>query len=196
MSFLLGLTGGIGMGKSTAAQMFRDLGHPVWDADATVHRLYAKGGAAVGPVGAVFPAALVDGAVDRSRLRQALTAHPDGFAVLERIVHPLVGADRADFIAANAFAPLIVLDIPLLFETGADAAMDGVAVVSTDEATRRARILARGTMDEQALDLIIARQTPDAEKRTRADWIIPSDTLEGARRAIQGIVAQILAGHA
>lgn len=196
MSFLLGLTGGIGMGKSTAAQMFRDLGHPVWDADATVHRLYAKGGAAVGPVGAVFPAALVDGAVDRTRLRQALTAHPDGFAVLERIVHPLVGADRADFIAANVDAPLIVLDIPLLFETGADAAMDGVAVVSTDEATRRARILARGTMDERALDLIIARQTPDAEKRARANWIIPSDTLEGARRAIQGIVAQILAGQA
>lgn len=196
MSFLLGLTGGIGMGKSTAAQMFRDLGHPVWDADATVHRLYAKGGAAVGPVGAVFPAALVDGAVDRARLRQALTAHPDGFAVLERIVHPLVGADRADFIAASVEAPLIVLDIPLLFETGADAAMDGVAVVSTDEATRRARILARGTMDERALDLIIARQTPDAEKRARANWIIPSDTLEGARRAIQGIVAQILAGQA
>ncbi|PZO67432.1 MAG: dephospho-CoA kinase [Paracoccus denitrificans] len=196
MSFLLGLTGGIGMGKSTAAKMFRDLGHPVWDADATVHRLYAKGGAAVGPVGAVFPAALVDAAVDRSRLRQALTVHPDGFAVLERIVHPLVVADRADFITANFDGALIILDIPLLFETGADAAMDGVAVVSTDEATRRARILARGTMDEQTLDLIIARQTPDAEKRTRADWIIPSDTLEGARRAIQGIVAQILAGQA
>lgn len=195
MSFRLGLTGGIGMGKSTAAAMFRDLGHPVWDADAAVHRLYAPGGAAVGPVAAAFPGVLVDGGIDRARLRAALAADPGGFARLEAIVHPLVAADREGFIAAHADAPIVVLDIPLLYENGTEAQMDGVAVVSAPPEIRRARVLARPGMTEEALEMILARQMSDAEKRRRADWIIPSDTIEGARAAIMDICARIMAGR-
>lgn len=193
MSFLLGLTGGIGMGKSTAAAMFRDLGHPVWDADAAVHRLYAPGGAAVAPVGAGFAGVVRDGGVDRAALKALLAADPSGFARLEAIVHPLVAADRADFIAAHRGAPILVLDIPLLFEGGAQAAMDGVAVVSAPAAVQRARVLARPGMDEAGLAMILARQMPDAEKRALADWLIPTETLEGARAAIMDICAAIMA---
>lgn len=193
MSFLLGLTGGIGMGKSTASQMFRDLGHPVWDADAAVHRLYAPGGAAVAPVAAAFPGVLRDGAVDRGLLKARLAADPAGFARLEGIVHPLVAADRAEFVAAQAGAPLVVLDIPLLFEGGSQAGMDGVAVVSAPAAVQRARVLARPGMTEADFQMILSRQMPDANKRARADWVIPSDTVEGARAAIVDICAAIMA---
>lgn len=193
MSFLLGLTGGIGMGKSTASQMFRDLGHPVWDADAAVHRLYAPGGAAVAPVAAAFPGVLRDGAVDRGLLKARLAADPAGFARLEGIVHPLVAADRAEFVAAQAGAPLVVLDIPLLFEGGSQAGMDGVAVVSAPAAVQRARVLARPGMTEADFQMILSRQMPDADKRARADWVIPSDTVEGARAAIVDICAAIMA---
>ncbi|MTH78265.1 dephospho-CoA kinase [Paracoccus aestuariivivens] len=194
MSFLLGLTGSIGMGKSTAAAMFRELGHPVWDADATVHRLYAKGGAAVGPVAAAFPSVRRDGAIDRAALKAALAADPAGFARLEAIVHPLVAQDRADFVARHADAPIVVLDIPLLFENGSDAAMDGVAVVSAPAEVQRARVLARPGMTEEGFRLILSRQMPDADKRARADWIIPSDTMESARAAIMDICDRIVAG--
>ncbi|UFM65840.1 dephospho-CoA kinase [Paracoccus sp. MA] len=193
MSFLLGLTGGIGMGKSTAARMFRELGHPVWDADAAVHRLYAPGGAAVVPVAAAFPAALKDGGIDRAALREVLAADPGGFARLESIVHPLVAEDRAAFIAAHEDAPIVVLDIPLLFEGGSEQQMDGVAVVSAPAEVQRARVLARPGMTEESFRLILSRQMPDAEKRARADWVIPSDTLEGARAAIVDICARIMA---
>lgn len=195
MSFRLGLTGGIGMGKSTAAAMFRDLGHPVWDADAAVHRLYAPGGAAVGPVAAAFPGALVEDGIDRARLRAALAEDPGGFTRLEAIVHPLVAADREAFIAAHADAPIVVLDIPLLYENGTDAQMDGVAVVSAPPELQRARVLARPGMTPETLEMILARQMGDAEKRRRADWIIPSDTIEGARAAIMDICAAIMAGR-
>lgn len=191
MSFLLGLTGGIGMGKSTAAGMFRELGHPVWDADAAVHRLYAPGGAAVAPVGAAFPGVLRDGAVDRTALKLALSSDPRGLVRLEGIVHPLVAADRAEFIAAHD-APIVVLDIPLLFETGLRAQMDGVAVVSAPADVQRTRVMARPGMTPATLDMILSRQMGDAEKRARADWIIPSDTLEGARAAIVDICARIV----
>lgn len=194
MSFLLGLTGGIGMGKSTASAMFRDLGHPVWDADASVHRLYAPDGAAVVPVAAAFPGTLQDGGIDRAALRQALADDPAGFQRLEQIVHPLVAADRAAFIARHGDAPIVVLDIPLLYETGADAAMDGVAVVSAPADVQRARVMARPGMTKENFRLILSRQMPDAEKRARANWIIPSDTLEGARAAIMDICARIMAG--
>ncbi|MBP6679521.1 MAG: dephospho-CoA kinase [Paracoccus sp.] len=194
MSFLLGLTGGIGMGKSTASAMFRDLGHPVWDADASVHRLYAPDGAAVAPVAAAFPGTLQDGGIDRAALRQALADDPAGFQRLEQIVHPLVAADRAAFIARHGDAPIVVLDIPLLYETGADAAMDGVAVVSAPADVQRARVMARPGMTKENFRLILSRQMPDAEKRARANWIIPSDTLEGARAAIMDICARIMAG--
>lgn len=196
MSYLLGLTGGIGMGKSTASDMFRALGHPVWDADAAVHRLYAAGGAAVAPVAKAFPDALVDGAIDRSVLRDILAQDSTALTRLETIVHPLVGQDRANFIARHSDAPLIVLDIPLLFETRAQNAMDGVAVVSAPPEIQRQRVMARPGMTDQTLGLILSRQMPDSDKRARADWIIPSLTLEGARSAIMDIIAQIMAKDA
>jgi dephospho-CoA kinase len=193
MGFLLGLTGSIGMGKSTAAGMFRDLGHPVWDADAAVHALYAPGGAAVAPVAAAFPGVVQGGAVDRVALKARLAAEPAGFARLEAIVHPLVAQDRAGFIARHAGAPIIVLDVPLLYENAMQGQMDGVAVVSAPPEVQRARVLARPGMDAAGLALILSRQMPDAEKRARADWVIPSETLEGARAAIVDICAAIMA---
>ncbi|WP_299360638.1 dephospho-CoA kinase [uncultured Paracoccus sp.] len=192
MSFVLGLTGGIGMGKTTAAKMFAARGCPVWDADAAVHRLYAADGAAVEPVGAAFPEAVVQNTVDRSRLKALLAADPDALSRLEVIVHPLVAADRAAFLEQHAAAPIVVLDIPLLFETGSAAAMDGVAVVSTDEAVRRNRVLARPGMTAATLDLILSRQMPDADKRARADWIIPSDSIDAAEAAVDAICDEIL----
>lgn len=192
MSFVLGLTGGIGMGKSTAAGMFAARGCPVWDADAAVHRLYARGGAAVQPVAAAFPEAIRQDAVDRVRLKDLIAADPTRLSRLESIVHPLVAADRAAFRREHAAEPIIVLDIPLLFETGSAAEMDGVAVVSTDEEIRRARVLARPGMTGKTLDLILARQMPDAEKRARADWIIPSHSLDAARAAVDSICNDIL----
>ena len=193
MSFRLGLTGGIGMGKSTAAQMFRELGHPVWDADAAVHELYAPGGGAVAPVAAAFPGTERGGGIDRAALRRALAADPLGFQRLEGIVHPLVAADRAGFVARHADAPIVVLDIPLMYETGADAAMDGVAVVSAPAGVQRARVMARPGMTEENFQMILSRQMPDAEKRRRADWIIPSDTMADARAAIMDICNRIMA---
>lgn len=194
MSFRLGLTGSIGMGKSTASAMFRDLGHPVWDADAAVHQLYAPGGGAVGPVAAAFPAALDPaGGIDRTALKVELAKDAEALKRLEAIVHPLVWADRAAFIAAHQDAPIVVLDIPLLYEGGADAQMDGVAVVSAPAQIQRTRVLARPGMTEAQLDFILSRQMPDADKRARATWIIPSETLDGARTAIMDICAEIMA---
>ncbi len=170
----LGLTGSIGMGKSATAAMFADAGVPVYDADAAVHALYVKGGAAVEPVGAVFPDAIIDGAIDRARLRDIVLADPDALTRLNAIVHPLVGQSQLDFRAkAEASgAPLIVLDIPLLFETGGEGRVDHVAVVTAPAEVQRARVLARDGMTPEAFDAILAKQTPDAEKRTRADFII------------------------
>lgn len=192
--FRLGLTGSIGMGKSTTARMFAARGHPVWDADAAVHRLYAHGGAAVAPVSAAFPAALRDGAIDRAALKKALSQDPGALKRLESIVHPLVAADRAAFIgaAADRGAALVVLDIPLLFETGADADMDGTVTVSTDPATQRRRVLDRPGMTTETLDMILSRQMPDAEKRSRSTWVIPTDTMAGAEAAVDRICAEIL----
>lgn len=192
MSFVLGLTGGIGMGKSTAAAMFVERGHPVWDADAAVHRLYAPGGAAVAPVGRAFPGSVADGAIDRTVLKAALMIDPASLKTLETIVHPLVRQDRAAFLRDTARAPIVVLDIPLLYETGAEALMDGVAVVSTDEATRRARVLARAGMTDETLDLILSRQLADEDRRARADWIIPSHSLDAAAAAVDSICLDIL----
>lgn len=191
MSFKLGLTGSIGMGKTTTAQMFRDMGCPVWDADEAVHRLYSAGGAAVAPVAQAFPAAIVKGAVDRSALKRLLADSPDALSRLEAIVHPLVAADRADFLARHGDSPVVVLDIPLLYEAGYQDQMDGVAVVSTDAETQRARVLARGGMSEETLQMILSRQMPDAEKRARADWVIPTDTLDGARDAVRQILDKV-----
>lgn len=191
MSYLLGLTGGIGMGKTTTAAMFAAQGVPVWDADAAVHRLYAPGGAAVPGVGALFPSAVTAAGIDRKLLSQLLAAAPRRLAELEAVVHPLVADDRAAFVAAHADAPVVLLDIPLLFETGAEAQMDGVAVVSAPAEVQRARVLSRPGMTPETLDLILSRQMPEADKRARATWIIPTDSLQAAQAAVAGILADI-----
>lgn len=191
MSYLLGLTGGIGMGKTNTAAMFATHGVPVWDADAAVHRLYAPGGAAVPGVGALFPSAVTAAGIDRKLLSQLLAAAPRRLAELEAVVHPLVADDRAAFVAAHADAPVVLLDIPLLFETGAEAQMDGVTVVSAPAEVQRARVLSRPGMTPETLDLILSRQMPDADKRARATWIIPTDSLQAAQAAVAGILADI-----
>jgi dephospho-CoA kinase len=193
MSVILGLTGSIGMGKSTTAQMFRDLGVPVWDADAAVHRLYGAGGAAVGPVGALCPEAVVSGGVDRGVLKTWLAVDPSRLKALEAVVHPLVAADRAAFIA-QADAPLVVLDIPLLYETGAQ--VDAVLVVSAPPDVQRARVLARGGMTDAQLDLILSRQMPDADKRARADYVIETTDMDSARAQVAALVAKLGGGNA
>ena len=195
MTYVLGLTGSIGMGKSTTAAMFREAGVPVWDADAAVHRLYAPGGAAVAPVAALVPAALdPGGGIDRARLRAALVADPGLLDRLNAIVHPLVARDRAAFLAAHP-VPVVVLDVPLLFESGGAAACDGIAVVSAPPEVQRARVLARG-MTEAELDMILARQMPDARKRELADFVIDTRTLDGARAAVADILRRIGEHHA
>lgn len=191
MTFVLGLTGSIGMGKSTTTAMFRDLGVSVWDADAAVHRLYEPGGAAVAPVSALVPEAFVDGGIDRNALKRALSDAPTLFSRLEGIVHPLVAEDRQRFIDEHSDDQLIVLDIPLLFEVGSEASVDAVAVVSTDPATQRTRVMARPGMTEAQYDQILSRQMPDAEKRRRADFIIPTDSLDETRQHVADLVSRL-----
>ncbi len=192
---LLGLTGSIGMGKSTTTAMFADLGAVVWNADDAVHRLYAPGGAAVGAVGEAFPGVVVDGAVDRTLLAEALGKDDTAFRRLEAIVHPLLAQGRAaDLEAARtAGVKLAVLDIPLLFETGGDRAVDAVVVVTADPAIQAERVLARPGMTRERFDAILARQMPDAEKRARADFVIDTGRgLEAARAEVEAIVAAVL----
>lgn len=191
--FLLGLTGSIGMGKSTTAQMFVDLGCAVWDADAAVHRLYHVGGAAVAPLAEVLPEAIVDGAVSRERLKAMISADAAVLKTIERIVHPLVAQDRAAFIQ-NATAEILVFDIPLLFETGGDGAMDAVACVTVAPDIQRARVLARGTMSEAQFEQILAKQMPIAEKIARSDYVVHTDTLDQARAQVEKIVNTIKEG--
>lgn len=195
MTFVLGLTGSIGMGKSTTAQIFADLGAAIWDADAAVHRLYAKGGAAVEVIARLIPDAIVDGAVSRDALKAWIATDESALSLLESAIHPLVATDRADFIA-KADADLIVCDIPLLFETGAADQFDAIAVVSAPANIQKHRVLARPGMTEEMFNTIKSRQMPDDEKRRRADYIIPTRTLEGARRTVQDIVTQIRQGQA
>lgn len=192
---LLGLTGSIGMGKSTTTAMFADHGAMVWNADDAVHTLYAAGGAAVEPIGEAFPGVVVDGAVDRTRLAEALGRDDQAFKRLEAIVHPLVAAGRAaDLEAARANGvKLAVLDIPLLFETGGDRAVDAVVVVSADPETQRRRVLARPGMTVERFEAILARQTPDHEKRRRADFVVDTGRgLEVARTRVAEIVGMVL----
>ncbi|MEP0155185.1 dephospho-CoA kinase [Pseudophaeobacter sp.] len=190
MTFYLGLTGSIGMGKSTTAAIFAQAGCAVWDADAAVHRLYAAGGAAVAPLQQAFPSAIVDGAVSREALKQILAADPAAFAQLEAIVHPLLAADRQMF-KDTATSDILVFDIPLLFETGGEAAMDAVACVRVDAATQRARVLERGTMTEAQFEQILAKQMPIDEKSARADYVIETDTLDHAKTQVSAILDQI-----
>lgn len=190
MSFKLGLTGSIGMGKSTTAQMFVDLGCALWDADAAVHRLYGVGGAAVGPMGDAFPRAIQDGAVSRAALRDIISDDPTALKQIEGIVHPLVARDRAQFMA-DADADILVFDIPLLFETGGDAAMDATACVFIADDVQEARVMARGTMTREQFLAIRAKQMPTDDKCARADYVIETDTLEHAWAQVQHIVTQI-----
>ena len=190
MTFVLGLTGSIGMGKSTTAQMFSDAGVSVWDADATVRRLYKKGGAAAALVEQYYPHVIEGGAVSRSKLRAVIAADPKVLDHLQTLVHPIVAQDRAAFLS-TATAPIVLLDIPLLFEIGADADCDGVVVVSAPTDVQRQRVLARGEMSEADFDMILSRQMPDAEKRSRARWLIETVTLDHARQSVANIVAEI-----
>ena len=170
----LGLTGSIGMGKSATAAMFADAGIPVYDADAAVHSIYAAGGAAVEPLSQRFEGIVKDGAIDRIALREQVVNNADAMADLEAIVHPLVGRTQADFRqkAEDSGAALAVLDIPLLFETGGHTRVDAVAVVTAPAEIQRERVLARPGMTEADFESILERQTPDAEKRARADFVI------------------------
>ncbi|MDP3961628.1 MAG: dephospho-CoA kinase [Pseudorhodobacter sp.] len=193
-AFLLGLTGSIGMGKSTTAGFFVALGIPVWDADAAVHRLYAQGGAGAAAIAALCPSAVPDGAVDRAALADWIARDPATLAQIEAAIHPLVAADRTAYLAA-APGDLVVLDIPLLFETGADALMDATLLVTAPPALQRARVLARPGMTETRFRAILARQMPDAEKRARATHIIETLGIEAARRAVQALVTYIREGR-
>ncbi len=189
---VIGLTGSVGMGKSTTAGMFAAAGLPVFDADAAVHRLYES--AAVAPVEAAFPGVARDGRIDREELGKKVIGDAIAMRRLEAIVHPLVRAEREAFLAKAraAGAPMAVLDIPLLYETGGEAEVDTVVLVSAPKAVQKARVLARPGMTEARFAAILAKQMPDAEKRRRADHIIETgDGLEAAERQVQALVRQL-----
>jgi len=188
--FKIGLTGSIGMGKSTTAQMFADFDIPVWDADAAVNRLYAPNGAAVAMFATLYPKAIRDGAVDKETLRRWIATDDTALGKIEQSVHPLVRIDRETFIKAT-LAKIVVLDIPLLFETNQDTDMDLIVVVSAPKKMQHERVMQRVGMTDEQLDLILSRQLPDAEKRARADVVIPTETLDAARIAVQKLVQKI-----
>lgn len=194
MVFVVGLTGSIGMGKSAVSEMFRRAGVPVWDADAAVHELYQPGGKAVERVRARFPGAIVDGGVDREALSREVVGNEEAIKDLEKIVHPLVGEHRLGFFAeAEADGhDLVVVDVPLLYETGGEARMDQVVVVSAAPGQQRERVLARPGMTPEKFAAILARQVPDAEKRSRADHVIDtSTTLEETEKSVQALVGRL-----
>jgi dephospho-CoA kinase len=186
---ILGLTGSIGMGKSTTAKLFAEAGVPVYDADATVHKIYE--GEAVPAVEAAFPGTTVDGKVDRNRLSAQVVHDPAAMRRLEGIVHPMLGASRQKFLhdAEQSGAPVVVVDVPLLYETGGEKRVDAVVVVTTTPEIQRQRILARDNMTSEKLDAILARQLPDAEKRKRADFVVDtSHGLDPVRAQIRDIL--------
>lgn len=194
---VIGLTGSIGMGKTTTAKMFERLGIPVFDADVAVHRLYEPGGAAVGAVADAFPGTASEaGGVDRAALAEHLAAEPEGLLRLERIVHPLVAREQERFVehAGRDGADLVVLDIPLLFETGRHDAVDAVVVVSAPANVQRSRVLSRPEMTEAKLLQLLARQLPDAEKRAQAHFVVETGRgLDHAAEQVQRIVAALRA---
>jgi len=192
---VIGLTGSIGMGKTETAKMFARHGAAVYDADAAVHALYAPGGDAVAPIAEAFPSAVMDGRVDRQILGDLVLGRPDALARLESIVHPLVRGAQGRFLreAEDRGAPLAVLDIPLLFETGADALVDKTVVVTAPLEIQKARVLARPGMTAQKFEAIRAKQAPESEKTARADYVIRTDRgLEAAEREVKAIVAELL----
>ena len=190
---ILGLTGSIGMGKSTTAKLFAEAGVPVYDADATVHRVYQ--GEAAPAIEAAFPGTTSDGKVDRARLSATVVHDPAAIQRLEQIVHPMLRSYHQKFLedAEQAGAPVVVMDVPLLFETGGEKRVDAVVVVTTAPEVQRERILERGTMTAETLDAILARQTPDAEKRRRADFVVDtSHGLDPVRARIRDILAEVV----
>ena len=193
-AFRLGLTGSIGMGKSTTAAMFADLGLPVWDADAAVHRLYAPGGAAVDPIGSLCPMAATRSGLDRTVLKDWVAQDSTALGQLEAIVHPLVAADRDTFVA-QAHADILIFDIPLLFEKGSEAQMDATLLCTAPAALQKARVLSRGTMTISQLETILARQMPDAEKRARATHIVETLSIDSTRAYVQALVSHIRQGR-
>lgn len=192
MTIVLGLTGSIGMGKSTTGRMFMDAGVPVHDSDAAVHRLYS--GAAAPLIAARFPGTVTDGTVDRARLAEAVLGKPEAFRALEEIVHPLVRQDADAFVAEHRKkgTPIVVLDIPLLFETGGEDRVDRIVVVTAPAEEQRKRVLSRPGMTEEKFAGILARQVPDAEKRRRADFIIDTGKgMEAARKAVRAVIDEL-----
>ena len=192
---IIGLTGSIGMGKSTTAEMFRDEGCPVFDADAAVHDLYAKDGKAVPIIRSVFPDAIKDGAVNRAVLGKHMRADPLQLKVLESFIHPLVSKAREKFFQTHKDADIVVLDIPLLFETELDKAVHKIVVVTAPADIQRERVMAREGMTTELFESLLARQTPDAEKRKGAQFLIFTDKgLESAREQVQEILRELRAG--
>jgi len=190
VTVVLGLTGSIGMGKSTVAAMFAEDGVPVFDSDAAVHRLQGPAGELVAAIEAAFPGSTGAAGVDRGALAERVLDRPEALRRLEALVHPAVALERADFLARHRGAPLVVLDIPLLFEKGGRGQVDKVAVVSAPAPVQRSRVLARPGMSEAKFERILALQLPDAEKRARADFVIPTGgPLEETRDSVRRIVA-------
>lgn len=195
MTFRLGLTGSIGMGKSTTAAMFAASGLPVWDADSAVHRLYQKGGLAVSPIREICAEATTGGNVSRETLRRAIANDPTLLAKLEAITHPLVAADRANFLAQTT-ADIAVLDIPLLFEKSSQHEFHATLLVTAPADLQRARVLQRPGMTEKHFQTILARQMPDAEKRSRATHIVETLDLSATEAYVKSLIAHIRARHA
>ena len=190
MNFKLGLTGSIGMGKSTTAQMFAELGIPVWDADAAVHKLYSPGGAAVPAIQELYPEAIEHGEVSRPALKRLIQSDESVLGKLERIVHPLVAADRQNFIETPD-TDIVLLDIPLLFETNGDKYMDAIACVDIDPETQRERVLQRNTMTEEQFEQILNKQLPNDVKRSQSDFVIQTDNLDHAKEQVAHIIELI-----
>ncbi|HYW16041.1 MAG TPA: dephospho-CoA kinase [Allosphingosinicella sp.] len=192
---VLGLTGSIGMGKSTVARMFAEEGVPVFDADAAVHRLQGPDGALVEEIEAHFPGTTGRHGVNRGALAERVLGEPEALRRLEALVHPAVARERESFLSANSAEPLVLLDIPLLFEAGGSERVDRIAVVSAPSEVQRERVLARPGMTEEKFELILARQLPDSDKRARADFVIPTGgPLEETRRAVRRILACLTGG--
>ena len=188
--FVLGLTGSIGMGKSTTAKMFEEAGIPVWDADAKVHQLYTGDTLVVQQIAAIFPDAVENKTVNRETLKDLISNDKNVLQRLEKIVQPIIAVSRNNFIA-NANNDIVVIDHPLLLESQSDAYCDAILVVSIDTGTQRDRVLSRGSMDAEMLDVILAKQIPNAEKCKRADYIIETKTLEAARAQVQNVIKNI-----